>query len=144
MSIESNIKLSTEVEGDVAKVIIDDNAYTDSLKAHELSADTVKAVRTHDKKFVAAVTEASGHEMIEVFKKNKNVTQGVTNKVNMLGNNSVQVTFDRTREFNNPKTGETITRHVYSTIKVKDSSASNSELRKVRDEIMEAGLTKLK
>lgn len=146
MSIEKAVnplKATATIEGNVASIAFQENAYLESLKANDLSETVVKAVRSHDKGFVVNVTEAAGEEMLEVFKKHKNVTEGITGKVNMLGGNSVQVSFDRSREFNNPKTGETITRHVYSTVKVKDSSASNSELRKVRDEIMEAGLAKL-
>lgn len=143
MSIE-NLKFNSTVEGSVAKIDFDESSYVDSLKASDLTEAVVKSVRNHDKAFVAGVTEVAGKEMVNIFKKHKDVNQGVTSKVNMLGGNSTQVSFDRVRDFNNPKTGETVTRHVYSTVKVKDSSASNSELRRVRDEIMEAGLKALK
>lgn len=147
MSIEnlnSHLKLNTKVDGTTAKIEFEDSCYVDSLKASDLTEAVVKAVRQHDKTFVASVTGMAGKEMVNIFKKHKDVTEGITSKVSMLGGNSTQVTFDRVRDFNNPKTGETVTRHVYSTVKVKDSSASNSELRRVRDEIMEAGLKALK
>ncbi len=135
MSIES-IKFKSSVEGSNAILETEGDVYTSSLKEAGLDETTVRSVRKHDRQFVADFTKAVGKEAVNVFKKHKDVDYVGVKKINMLEGNSLEVGFDRERSFTNPKSGEEIVHNGYSTVKVKDSAGSNSQLRSVRDEIM--------
>lgn len=133
--IKSNAEVTKPTDTDRV-VNVSSDAYKDGLETAGLTTDSVTAVRSYDKAFTRAGVAVVSDMALDIFKKEKAVSNVSTSAIPMMGN-KLEVSVDRTRTLKNPGTGEAIVRHGYITVSATAGYASGKDIKTLRDELME-------
>lgn len=100
-------KKNATVDTKSGEIKINDTAFDAVLDQAGVTKDTYKQVTDLNANIAAGLGLFTGEAGIDIFKANKDITT-VGSDLPTIGRDGFKVSFDRSKEYNNPKTGDKV------------------------------------